>query len=361
MIENNLDKAGVYNDFAALKGIKALDKTDKEKALKEVAKQLESHFINIMMKSMRDANKEFQSDLIDNDTMDFYQEMFDQQLSLSMSKSGGIGLSEALVRQLSTRGASEKDTQSNDNTKMIGAQTFYDLNKQASFYSLEQDDQLFPLQKGKQVHALVDSGNKISLMDNKVSNKNNRAEESSVNQRESIVNSNQAKPNYKRYNSPTEFLTAILPDVIDVAKELGVNPKVLAAQAALETGWGKSILRKNDGSLSHNLFNIKAHRGWDKETVGVKTLEYRGGVPRKEYAKFRSYDTFKESLNDYVDFLHSNPRYKTALQKTADPRSYVQALQDAGYATDPNYANKIMKIFSGDMMKLSLSRLNLSK
>jgi flagellar protein FlgJ len=136
-----------------------------------------------------------------------------------------------------------------------------------------------------------------------------------------------------------------MPHAQQVGAELGVDPSLLVAQAALETGWGRSIIRNSDGSSSHNLFNIKAHRSWDGPVASVRTREYLGGAASMVRAEFRSYDSFQESFRDYVDFLRTNPRYRTALTQTRDPEAFARSLQAAGYATDPSYADKVMRIY----------------
>ncbi|MCY1486810.1 Peptidoglycan hydrolase FlgJ [compost metagenome] len=127
------------------------------------------------------------------------------------------------------------------------------------------------------------------------------------------------------------------------AERIGVDPRYLVAQAALETGWGKSIIRQQDGSSSHNLFGIKSH-GWDGKSARVLTTEYKGGEAVKEAANFRAYESFQQSFHDYVSFLQNNGRYETALDSTANPERFVKELQRAGYATDPNYARKVAQI-----------------
>ncbi|PZR41024.1 MAG: flagellar assembly peptidoglycan hydrolase FlgJ, partial [Ectopseudomonas oleovorans] len=128
------------------------------------------------------------------------------------------------------------------------------------------------------------------------------------------------------------------------AEKIGVDPRYLVAQAALETGWGKSIIRTRDGESSHNLFGIKTHNSWDGESARVLTTEYKGGKAVKEAASFRAYDSYAQSFDDYVSFLQNNGRYEKALSSTENPERFVKELQQAGYATDPNYARKISQI-----------------
>ncbi len=319
-----LEKAKIYNDFSGLKNINALGKQDKDAAIREVAKQFEALFMNIMLKSMRQANEVFESDLISSDKVKFYQDMLDKQLTVSMTQSKGLGLTEALVRQM--RGLSGLDDESEGEravnfSKVLFQHPGHD-NSASQLKNISISEQL--LRDNTQAQQLND---KVSI--------------------------------YTHYRNAKDFINDIMPDVVYVADQLGVDPKVLASQAALETGWGKSIMRNQDGSLSHNLFGIKADQRWQKDSVNVMTHEYRNGVAQKQRANFRSYSSFRESLIDYVDFIKSNPRYQTAVEYAADPTRYTKELQKAGYATDPRYADKIMKIFHGDIMKESLRRIEI--
>jgi flagellar protein FlgJ len=153
-----------------------------------------------------------------------------------------------------------------------------------------------------------------------------------------------------RFESPEEFVDKLLPLATKVSEELGVDPRVLLAQAALETGWGKYMVRSADGANSNNLFNIKADTRWQGDSAQVSTLEYKNGVAQQEKAFFRSYNNYEDSFRDYADFLKSSPRYRLALDSAADPYDYVRQLQEAGYATDPEYAEKIKNIFDGELL-----------
>jgi len=141
--------------------------------------------------------------------------------------------------------------------------------------------------------------------------------------------------------SKGDFVEKLWPWAMEAAKRLGLKPQALIAQAALETGWGQHLMRKTDGSPSNNLFGIKADKRWGGDRVSVDTLEFEQGVSVKKRAHFRSYDSFRQSFEDYVNFLQSSPRYRGALSATADTGRYFTALQEAGYATDPEYARKI--------------------
>jgi peptidoglycan hydrolase FlgJ len=150
-------------------------------------------------------------------------------------------------------------------------------------------------------------------------------------------------PGKAAFSSPQEFVATMLPMAQAAAEKIGVDANYLVAQAALETGWGKSIIRQQDGSSSHNLFGIKA-ADWQGESARVLTTEYVDGKPTKASASFRAYGSFEQSFNDYVSFLQNNQRYDDALDATANPKTFVRELQRAGYATDPQYANKVAQI-----------------
>lgn len=146
-----------------------------------------------------------------------------------------------------------------------------------------------------------------------------------------------------RFADAKEFANHMLPYAERAAKSLGVDPVMLIAQAAQETGWGKKISSEN-GVSSNNLFNIKADKSWRGPAVMTKTHEYYNGRKTYEYAPFRAYDSYQDSFNDYVNFLWSNPRYGNALSMAGDSMAFAWGLQDAGYATDPNYANNLLAV-----------------
>ena len=145
-------------------------------------------------------------------------------------------------------------------------------------------------------------------------------------------------------SAPEQFVRELWPCAEQAGRELGVDPRHLLAQAALETGWGKSLPCDSDGATSFNFFGIKAGGGWPGDSVSVKTLEFEGGVPVPRQAKFRSYGSAAESFRDYVDVLRNNPRYAEALNTGSDAKAFATALQRGGYATDPAYAQKLMSI-----------------
>ncbi|HCW90173.1 MAG TPA: flagellar assembly peptidoglycan hydrolase FlgJ, partial [Marinobacter sp.] len=160
----------------------------------------------------------------------------------------------------------------------------------------------------------------------------------------------------RRFESPAQFVSSLMPVARQIAGESGVSPRLLVAQAALETGWGRHMIEGDGGQPSHNLFGIKADHRWQGDSVNIATTEYREGIPMSERAAFRAYPDYQSSFRDYVDFLESNPRYRAALESADNPDQFAEQLQKAGYATDPDYAAKIRRIMNGDsMLTLSVS------
>ena len=159
------------------------------------------------------------------------------------------------------------------------------------------------------------------------------------------------------WREPTQFVADILPAATRAAEALGVSARLLIAQSALETGWGRHTMRLDDGRSSYNLFGIKAGSGWNGQAVSRTSLEYRGGILEPEVSSFRAYASPADSLRDYVDFIRSNPRYRAALERAGDDESYIRAIHHAGYATDPAYADKVIDILNGDALENSLARL----
>ncbi|WP_395790936.1 flagellar assembly peptidoglycan hydrolase FlgJ [Aquimonas sp.] len=157
--------------------------------------------------------------------------------------------------------------------------------------------------------------------------------------------------------TPEQFVERVWPHAQKAAAELGVDPRVLVAQAALETGWGRHVPRASDGSAGHNLFGIKAGRSWEGERASHATQEFTNGRMQAERADFRTYDSVEQSFNDYVALVRGNPRYAPALAVAGNSGAYASALQRAGYATDPQYAQKLTAIAHGPRLNRALAAL----
>lgn len=270
-------------DFGALAKLRADARTGENPAdnLDEVARQFESLFIHMVLKQMRQAS--MGEGLFDSPQSKSYTEMYDQQLSANMAESGGMGLAPAIKRQLG------------------GEPLIPDVGRSHADYLAS------PTARAPALNPAVAS----------------------------------QQPNFA---DPADFVRRLRPHAEAAASRLGIKPEALLAQAALETGWGKSVMKTRDGGQSHNLFGIKADSRWEGDRASVRTLEYRDGVAMKTRADFRAYDSYADSFADYANFVTDNPRYKQALEAVDDPQAYFQALQKAGYATDPAYARKVVDL-----------------
>jgi flagellar protein FlgJ len=294
------NNANVYTDLSGLTRLRADARQNSPEALKAAAQQFEALFVQMMLKSMREAGNASGGDaLFGSDQQELYQDMYDKQISLELAKGRGIGLADMLVRQLE------------------GSVARTELPREA----LER--QTFDVRRQRVAASQLPAA----------------AAEAPASTQEPTG-----------FASPDDFVRALWPHAQHAADKLGVDPRALIAQAALETGWGKAVIRMPDGGSSHNLFNIKADHRWDGPHVFKDTLEYRDGIAAKERAPFRAYDSYAASFDDYVNFLQSNARYRGALEQAADPVVFVRELQRAGYATDPAYARKIQDIMGRDLL-----------
>lgn len=141
-----------------------------------------------------------------------------------------------------------------------------------------------------------------------------------------------------------EFVERMAAAAQNASASSGIPARFMLSQAALESGWGKREIRRGDGSTSFNVFGIKAGKNWTGPTVEVATTEYVNGQPRKVMAKFRAYRSYDEAFADYASLISNNPRYASVVASANDAASFATNLQRAGYATDPQYASKLMKI-----------------
>lgn len=322
----NVHNADVYADFNGLAKLKNQARKESPEALKEVARQFEAIFLSNLLKGMREAK--LADSVTDSDQTKFYNDMYDKQLAVHLSGRPGVGLADLIVKQLG------HDDPSDDNEKPEMAIESY-LNRSAG------SQKVIP----HNPHAVArQATNKI---DGQVIINAYLDDHSPLNEMTEIpLKNGPARP----IKSAEDFVRQLYPYAERAARELGVEPKVMLAQAALETGWGRSLIKNSNGSNSFNLFNIKADKSWQGRQAQVPTLEFEQGIAKKVNAGFRSYTSFQESFQDYVAFIKNNPRYGNALKQVGNGERYLHELQRAGYATDPNYANKIMDIYHSNTM-----------
>ncbi len=298
-----------FNQFAGLRA--AADKNDPA-ALREVAGQFEALFLQSMLKSMREASL---GDPIfgESDQMDMYQGMMDQQLSLEMASGKGVGLADMLVRQLG--GADTKIP-----TRPDGSFSLADISRTRTTRPAQ------PYSSPK-ISASPQVRPETPLQS---------------------IAPQKAKP---VWSDPETFARDIWPHAERAGRRLDVAPEAIVAQAALETGWGAHVMPDQRGESSLNLFGIKASGGWQGEQVSRRTLEFENGVPRPQHAQFRSYTDVSATFADYADFLTDNPRYSEVSGHGNDVAGFANALQSAGYATDPQYADKITRVLNSPTMQ----------
>jgi flagellar protein FlgJ len=318
------DYTNIYSSFQGQSDLKRLAKDNSPETLHAVAQQFEAFFLNIMLKNMRSAS--LGEDVLGSQQGDFYNEMFDQQIALTLSQGKGIGLADMLSRQFERfAGPSTIKNETAVTSNGLDAKNII----QYLQHKLPTQPNPEPVKTGENVEANTGTTTVASV--------------------EADNNLVQQIPKPTTFETPEKFVDTLWPLAQQAAAKLGVKPQVLLAQAALETGWGKAIIQQKDGTSSHNLFNIKADGRWTGKKATVPTLEYIDGVAVRQTAGFRAYDSFAESFQDYVDFLQNNPRYNDALQQAHDPEKFIQALHEAGYATDPQYAEKVKRIVTQEL------------
>ena len=279
----------LFADAQSLATLKSEAAAHNPKALRAAAQQFESLFIGMVLKSAQDAN--FKDPLFGSSQQRMYQDLYDQQLSIQLSKTHTFGLAEMLVQQL-RRQWSASGTPAAGSHAVSSASGVAVPARTPSPSATAEGMRLGPVSAAQQ----------------------------------------------------TAFAHSLWPDAQRAARQLGVSPVSLIAQAALETDWGRSFPRTANGTTSNNLFGIKASSGWSGTSVTSGTHEYRNGIDTATQAQFRAYGSCSQCFQDYTSLLSSNPRYASALGTGNDVGAFATALQQAGYATDPNYARKLTEV-----------------
>ena len=390
--------SGAFTDLNRLNNLKVGDR-ESDSNMRKVAQEFESLFLNEMLKSMRSANEVLgQDNPLNTPAAKQYQEMYDQQLSVTLSRQGGgIGLADVLMRQMSKNksvvpGEAPASTALTAEAK-AATQTpavattdspFVRSNGQRALWAsrvavapstglgAHQNDMALLNQRrlalptkltDRLLAGIVPSADpaRATINTQSVPERTSASMDAVLKgSRQPMVSASGAQgrmqvygramaqpplaPAKKAFESPDAFVATMLPMAQQAADRIGVDPLYLVAQAALETGWGKSVMRQQDGSSSHNLFGIKATGSWQGAQARAITSEFKGGQMVKETADFRSYDSYQDSFHDLVTLLQSNNRYKEVLSAADKPEQFVRELQKAGYATDPEYASKISQI-----------------
>jgi flagellar protein FlgJ len=318
-------QAPAYTDLSGLSKLKRAAGDNDPAAIRAVAEQFEAMFTRMMLKSMREAVGK--DPMFGSDQQEMYQDMADNQLSIQMAKGKGLGLADMLVRQLQKMGVKGADA-------AAGAAGGTDAAGSSAATS------------GASATTGAGAPTGASALGTGLGTR--AAAAYSATERASSTPTTSAAETAK-----TNFVQDLWPQAEQAGLLLGVDPRHLIAQAALETNWGRNMPQDSTGRCSNNLFGIKASSAWSGTTVTNGTQEFQGGVASTTAAQFKAYATPAQSFQDYVALLRSNPRYATALNTGADVQAFASGLQRGGYATDPDYANKIAAVATTVAHKVS--------
>ncbi|MEK7892722.1 flagellar assembly peptidoglycan hydrolase FlgJ [Burkholderia contaminans] len=300
-------------DVQGFDALRAQAKQSPQAGAKAVAGQFDAMFTQMMLKSMRDASPD--GGLFDSHTSKMYTSMLDQQLAQQMS-TRGIGVADALMKQL-LRNAGQgagSDTAADVGAAGLGGSGneggLAAMNAMAKAYANAANNGGLAGTRGYSAGSALTPPLKGA---------------SGVQDADAFVD---------RLAGPAQAASA----------STGIPARFIVGQAALESGWGKREIRATDGSTSYNVFGIKATKGWTGRTVSALTTEYVNGTPRRVVAKFRAYDSYEHAMTDYANLLKNNPRYSGVLSASRSVEGFAHGMQKAGYATDPNYAKKLISI-----------------
>jgi len=305
-------------DVQGVDDLRRTVRTSPEEGMKQASKQFEVMFLQMMLKSMREATPS--DGMLGSSQEKTYTAMLDQQLSQNLS-GRGLGLAEAMLTQLRRSmggGAPAEPGVAGAGVQPRGASWSSGTRFLAGAAGASPSTAPLPAATGRTADL-------------------------------SFYEKATAQATLSRSMLPQaqveQFVSRMLPAAQQASQASGVPAQLIMAQAALESGWGRREIRTEDGKTSFNVFGIKADKGWKGPVVETTTTEYVNGVAQKTQARFRAYGSYEESFADYARFLTSNPRYANVLA-TPDPAQAAHGLQRAGYATDPDYGAKLVRIMA---------------
>jgi peptidoglycan hydrolase FlgJ len=310
-------------DVQGFDALRAQAAASPQQSLKGVAKQFDAVFLQMMLKSMREATPQ-DSPLDSRDGAQFTS-MLDEQLAQQMS-SKGVGVADALIKQLSRSVPGAGANGAAGTSGVSGAM-----------------GALGAAGSGGGIGA---EGN-AAMMNALARAYSNAAANGSLSKGAGYsAASSLTPPLHGKGNSSKvdAFVDKMAAPAQAAAAATGIPARFIIGQAALESGWGKGEIRNANGSPSHNVFGIKATQDWTGKTVSTVTTEYVNGRPRKVVEKFRAYDSYQDAMTDYANMLRNNPRYASVVNNAHDAASFAHGMQRAGYATDPHYAKKLISI-----------------
>ncbi len=317
--------ANHYGDLGALQSLKTAPRSPQ--AIHAVAEQVDAVFLQMMLKSMREAARDVGDH--ESEQLGMYQSMFDDQVALAVSARGGLGLGALVARQLEA----QQGTDGADGALGVGGTLGAGGTPGA----------------GAPFGAPGPGG--LPLVPGTVAVRTNEPP--------AAAESTAGTPPDTVAGPPTpqvaaQFVGAVLPAIRAAAQALGVNPIGLLAQAVLETGWGRRMARTADGSPSFNLFGIKAGDRWTGGRAVAPTIEFRDGVATARTAAFRAYRSVADSVADFANLLRESPRYHGALSAGENVGAYIEGIAAAGYATDPAYASKLAGVVRSGVFREAL-------
>lgn len=291
-------------DANSLNDLRRATSQNTPESIRAAAQQFEALFVGMMLKSMREAMPK--DELFDNEQSRTFTAMLDQQISQKIA-TRGVGLADMLEKQMLSASALQYTSKNPSST----------LTSTPALNSISSPSRLFDT-----------STNAASITQHA---QHLKAATPGLSNSEA-----QVKAFHHKLSSYAE----------QASQATGIPAKFMLGQAALESGWGRHEIMAPNGQSSHNLFGIKADKNWKGKVVSAITTEYYNGVATKKVENFRSYDNYGDAFNDYAKFLQGNQRYKNVLANATDAYSFAQGLQKAGYATDPEYANKLLKVIN---------------
>jgi flagellar protein FlgJ len=295
-------------DVQGFDSLRAQVNKSPQAGLKVAARQFDAVFTQMMLKSMRDATPH--DGPLDSHDGDQFMSMLDEQLAQQMA-SKGIGVADMMIKQLARQANIPLDGSGAD-LGGAGTGSLETLNSLARAYANPSANGALATGRGYSANSALTPPVRGNGQSPKV---------------DAFVN---------KLAAPAQAASAAT----------GIPARFIIGQAALESGWGKSEIKKQDGSTSHNVFGIKATKDWTGDTVSTVTTEYVNGEPQRKVEKFRSYDSYEDAMKDYASMLKSNPRYAGVLNSShgQGAAGFAAGMQRAGYATDPHYARKLMSI-----------------
>ncbi|MBS1159892.1 MAG: Mannosyl-glycoprotein endo-beta-N-acetylglucosamidase [Proteobacteria bacterium] len=316
-IQNTPNRAAF--DVASAQDLRTQFQKDPKEGLKAAAQQFETLFLQMVMKSMRDATP--QDDMLNSEQSRFYTGLLDQQMAQNLATGGrGVGFAQLIEQQLGRQMATPEGQ----------AALAAPANAAGNALPLAAPDSRH-LQYKTVLGSLPTSAAYAATAASPVGGE--AAQEVPA--------------------SAKDFVNRVWPHAVESSRSTGIPPQFLVAHSALESGWGKNEIRRADGSTSYNLFGIKAGKNWNGATVDTTTTEYVDGQPQQVVERFRAYASYEESFRDYASLLRNNSRYGGVIG-SQDGTEFARRLQQAGYATDPMYADKLSRIINGPTLRQAL-------